>query len=281
MENVTNESVNITLFVAFLALGLLLAVVSVIIGARTGDKYEIRTVHLVLLLLPVFLWLFGTGKITKLNIAGVEVEAAAEAFVRAAGKPIPFTPETRESLVDDVSRTVEMARKTGVDEIPRLIKKKTEALEFQLGHGGYWGPAIQKYFETLSGTGFLRYVLIYHDRERKLFGAYNAQLLLVSLQNQGEMGYRLFAEYLNKGDQASEEALKALSGFVSVADAVTRRSNKRMALETMERLNSDFLPVVDEQQRFLGVVDRSRVTASLIIAVTSAMEELSAKNQKK
>lgn len=279
METAATENVDMISFFTFLGVGLALAVAALIARVKSGDRYEIRTIHLVLLLLPVFLWLFITGKITKLNIAGVEVEAAAAAFVEAARKPISFTPQTRESLVDDVISTVQRAEKLGVERIPSLITRKTEALEFQLGHGGYWGPAIAKYFEVLSSAGFLKYVLIYRNRERTLFGAYDARSLLVALQNQGESGYASLAAQLNDGDQAALDALRTLPGFVSAADAVTPESNKRMALETMERLNRDFLPVVDGEGRFIGIVDRSGVTASLIIAVTRAMEELTPRKE--
>ena len=280
MENVTAEGINVTLFVILLAAGFVLFVVSLIIRVRTHGKYEIRPVDLILVLVPVFLWLFGTGKITKFNIAGLEFETA-KTFIKAAEKPIIFTSlQTPETLLDDIVHNVEKARKTGVDQIPKLIKQKTEALEFQLGHGGYWGPAIEKYFETLRAAGFLKYILIY-DRGKRLFGVYDSQPLLVHFQMQGKEGYTLFAKYLNRADLASKKALQNLPGFVSVSDAVTPESNKRIALETMERLNSNILPVVDKERGFIGMVDRNKITASLIIDVTRAMEELSAKSEGK
>ena len=59
----------------------------------------------------------------------------------------------------------------------------------------------------MSTAGLLKYVLIY-DTGRVLFGVYDSHQLLVHLQNQGKEGYQLFAEYLNKADQASREALQ-------------------------------------------------------------------------
>jgi CBS-domain-containing membrane protein len=40
----------------------------------------------------------------------------------------------------------------------------------------------------------------------------------------------------------------------------------------MEQLNTDSLPVVDEQQHFAGTVERAKLTASLILAVTDKLE---------
>ena len=44
-----------------------------------------------------------------------------------------------------------------------------------------------------------------------------------------------------------------------------------MVLEQMEKLNVDWLPVVDEAKKFVGVVDRSRVVASLILEVDTRL----------
>jgi hypothetical protein len=40
----------------------------------------------------------------------------------------------------------------------------------------------------------------------------------------------------------------------------------------MEKLDADSLPVVDEQGRFAGTVERTKLTASLILAVTDKVE---------
>ena len=280
MDNVTANEINVTLFAIFLAGGFVLFVVSLLIRIKTDSKYEIRPVDLVLILIPVFVWLFMTGKITKFNIAGVEVEVA-EAFLSATETPITFAlPQAPERLVDDIMNTVERARKEGVDRIPHLIRQNTEALEFQLGFGGYWGPAVETYFDTLSKAGLLKYVIIY-DRRGKLFGIYDTQPLLVHLRGQGAAGYQSFATALKRADRASEQELQELPGFVPVSEAVTPASTNRAALESMARLNRNFLPVVDTDQRFIGVVERSKITASLIIDVTKAMEGLRGKGQSK
>ena len=78
--------------------------------------------------------------------------------------------------------------------------------------------------------------------------------------------------YLNKGDTASKNELKKLPGFVSGEDAVKPGTDQLTCLETMERLNSDFLPVVDEKLKYVGMVERNKITTSLIIDVTRAIE---------
>lgn len=270
MEATASGALNVEDVVLLLIVGCLIFVAAMLIRVKSGGKYEIKPMDLVLIVVPLALWLFATGKITKFNVAGVEVELAQQ-FIRATENTITFsaleTPKLRVVMTDDVER----ARKMGVDRLPDLIKKKTEAIEFQLGQGGYWGPAIEKYFDTLSTAGFLRYVLIY-DENSKLFGVFDARALYLHLETQSTFGYEAFAENMNKNDESSQLALSQLPGWISVDDSVTPDSNNRIALETMGRLNTDFLPVIDEQKKFIGVVDRSKITASLVIDVTRAME---------
>ncbi len=272
MDSTVFENMDLLFFGLLLGVGLVLLVISLIVRARTGGKYEIRTVDLILVLIPVVLWLFGTGKITKFNVAGVEIELK-EAIQKAAAKPITYQELQKPgALVNEIMQNIEMAQKTGVEGIPDLIKKKTEALEFMLGLGNYWGPAIEKYFETLGGKGFLKYVLIY-DRDHTLFGMYDFPPFQANLQDQGERGYKQFSDNLNSGNVSAKNALKKLPGFISGEDAVKLGTDQLTCLEAMDRLDTGFLPVVDEKGKYVGLVERSKITTSLVIGVTRAIEE--------
>jgi len=78
-----------------------------------------------------------------------------------------------------------------------------------------------------------------------------------------------FARWINMSDTAS---LTNLSGFLSAKDAIKNDSDKQRALERMEALNTETLPVIDEAGKFVGVVDRSRLIASLIIDVANKVQ---------
>jgi CBS domain-containing protein len=152
-----------------------------------------------------------------------------------------------------------------------MIQRKVEALEFRLGHGGYYAPAIKTYFEALSGSSYLRAVVI-DLPDGKLFGIYHAADLIGYLRVAGEQGYAQLQQFLNSGSAAAQAELAKLPGFVGAEHAVTAGTSKRDALERMEKVKADSLPVVDEQKRFVGTVDRSQLTASLILAVSDKLE---------
>jgi len=217
---------------------------------------------MVLALIPIVLWLLVTGRIPKLKLGEFEIQTAfVEASKAAVAKQITPVKLPVESII--------MEPKAGIEEIPRLIKNKTEALFFRLGHGGYYGPAIQEYLKGLSEYPFFKYVIIV-DSGGKFFGMADArELNSIFLAPEADFRSDDFAQWLNRADIAF---LSRLPRFVSANDAIREDTGKQTALERMEALNVETLPVTDEKGKFAGVVDRSRLTASLIIDVSSKLK---------
>lgn len=256
-------------------LGFCIFVFSVFLRARTGGKYEIKAIDIALIIVPLLFWLVSTGKVEKIAAFGMEFEMA-EAFIGASEKPIE-SQVTEPSLlpVGEVAESIERGVKGSVQAIPMLVERKIEALEFVLGYGGYWGPAIKKYLDSLSVYPFLKYIVV-NNQDGTLFGVYEVRKLMGYFQTktptEEERAYKDFERYLNRGDENSRDKLEKLPGFIPRSSAVKSDSNKRMALETMEKLKMDSLPVIDSGGRFVGMVERSRLTASLIIDVAKNLE---------
>ena len=110
-----------------LLVGGVLLILSVLVRVKTGGKYEIKMIDLSLVLVPLLFWLIATGQIRKFAVGGVEFETA-QAFIGASEEPIELQVALTAALgIEDVVETIEQATKGGVDQIPRLIKSKTEA----------------------------------------------------------------------------------------------------------------------------------------------------------
>ncbi|UCE06893.1 MAG: CBS domain-containing protein, partial [bacterium] len=188
------------------------------------------------------------------------------AFLEASRTPITNQVTPLKQLPVE---SVRMDAKRGVEEIPRLISSKTEALYFELGYGRYYGPAIEQYLTRLSEYPFFKYITI-RDSDRKFIGMADAKELnmIFSDYNAGFSSHD-FARWINESEIAS---LSKLPGFVSAKDAIKKDTDKQTVLEKMEKLNIEILPVIDEQDRFSGIVDRSRLTASLIIDVANKVK---------
>ena len=256
---------------SLLALGVVLVIASLALRVLSGGKYEVKTTDLVFLVVPLLVMALATGKLKGFDLFGVKADLSA-LWADAANAGIKDQVTTSApATVQDAVQVVEMASKGGADQLQRLIGRKLEALEFKLGHGGYYGQAIRTYFEALSGSSHLRTIVV-NERDGKLFGVYNAADLISSLRVSGDEGYRQFEQLLNRGDDSARAELAKLAGFVSAGNAVTAQLSKRDALASMEKLNIDSLPVVDGQQRFVGTIGRSKLTAGLILAVTEKLE---------
>lgn len=237
----------------------------VLIRAK-NSRFEVKPADIVVAVVPVIVFLLVTGKLQKFEIGegGVKIETA---FVKASTSAIAsqITP-----LTGLPAEPIEINEKRGVGEIPRLIQHKTEGLLFRLGHGGYYGQAIQAYLVQLTKEPFLNY-LIFENPDRTFFGIANARELTALFETRRPPFTATdFAEWLNSENR---EALARLPGFIGLQHTLNKQTDKRQALQQMEALNMDTLPVVQENERFAGIVDRSRLTASLLIDVANNLEK--------
>ncbi|MCP4340113.1 MAG: CBS domain-containing protein [Desulfobulbaceae bacterium] len=257
--------------------GLGLLAISVLVRMRYGERYELKTIDFVLIIIPLLFVLLITGKVKVLDAFGVKADLS-ELFADAAGANIEQqVVDTSSPDVDEVVNMLEMATKGGVKEIPQLVQKKTEALVFRLGHGGYYGPAIQQYFDALYASSYLQYLIVL-NQEGKLFAIYDALDLAVYFRTEGEQAYHNFASWLNQPNESSQRELTHLPGFVNAKQAVARELSKREVLKRMDSLRVDSLPVVDDSGFFVGTVERSLLTASLILEVVDRLEPKTAGN---
>lgn len=242
----------------------LIVAVLVLLRAR-NSRFEVRPADIVVAVLPIVVFLLVTGKLQKFEIgeSGVKIETA---FVKASASAIvsQVTP-----LIGLPAEPIRLDMKRGVEEIPQLIAGKTEGLLFRLGHGVYWGPAIEEYFRLLSRQPFFKYLII-ENSNRTFFAMADARDLTgLFLVDRPPYTARDFAEWLNT---ANKEALARLPGFITSQHAVTKEADKGQTLRKMEALNVDTLPVVDNKGYFAGIVNRSRLTASLLIDIAENLE---------
>jgi hypothetical protein len=245
---------------------ILILAMLVLLRAKSA-RFEVKPADIVVAVVPVVVFLLVTGKLQKFEIGegGVKIETA---FVRASASTIApqVTP-----LVGIPAEPVRLGPKGGIIELPRLLESETEGLTFRLGHGGYWGPAIAEYFVALSRQPFLKYVII-EDRDGRFFGLANARPLAEFFQQGYGSPFSAdsLAEWLNSSDT---KALAQLPGFIGADDTVSKGTDKYQALLKMETLNVDRLPAINEAGRFAGMVERSRLTASLLIDVAKNLNK--------
>lgn len=157
-----------------------------------------------------------------------------------------------------------------------------EALEFRLGRGSYYvGSVIQEYLDALVPQPFFRFVVVF-DKGGRLFGLIRGQDLVAELERRRhsrlralplEESYEELAKVLNDGGEGAREALRAIPGFIGGELALTPSASKREALAAMEAAGLPLLPVVGADRGLLGVVERDRLTASLLLDISRSLKE--------
>jgi CBS domain-containing protein len=257
------------MIIGLLTLGIVLVVGSLLLRVFSDGKYEFKTIDLVFLIIPLVVAALATGKLKGVDLFGVKADLS-ELWTQAAQTQIAEQVGPAPAPVQDVVQGVEMASKGGLNELQRLLPRNIEALEFKLGAGGYYAPAIKTYLEALSGSAHLRAVVV-NLPDGTLFGMYNAAVLIGYLRVAGDEAYRQFQQLLNSGDERAREELAKLPGFVSAEQAVTASTSKRAALARMEQLNTESLPVVNEHRHLVGTVERAKLMASLLLSVTDKL----------
>ncbi len=240
-------------------------ILGVLVTLRSkNSNLEIKTTDIILALFPLVIYLLHSGKIEELSFGDLTIKTA---FVEASSSKIE--PQVA-PLMGMPSRKIKMDLKRGVDEIPRLIENKTEGLKFHIGYSGYYGPAIKQYIVKLGKHPYLKY-LIFENPDGTFFGLSNAWKFYNSVLNKSKkVSPAKLAKWLREADR---DSIKTMPGFISKDQAVHSMSDKGKVLQRMENMNMDILPSLNEKDEFQGVVDRSRLTASLIIDVTNRLKQ--------
>jgi hypothetical protein len=255
------------MFIVLLTCGAILAGASLLFRVLTAGKYEVQPIDLIFLVIPLLVVALATNRVKGLDLFGIKLDFADQWI--AAGQT-EIRDQVSDSTLLDALDELDTAEKGSVEDLRRFIGRRIEALEFKLGHGGYGEEAIQNYFDALFGS--LRVVVVNDSSEGNLFAIYNAPVLISSLRS-SEGRYGDFAKWLNNGKQEDRRELAKLLGFIGADNAVTKNTSKRDALAAMETLNTDILPVVNEEGEFIGTVGRSKLTAGLILTVTNQLED--------
>ena len=246
--------------------GFIIIVAVLVILRAKNSRFEVKPTDIMVAVVPVIVFLLVTGKLQKFEVGegGVKIETA---FVKASTSSIASQVSPLSGLP---TKPVRLDPKRGVDDIPRLIAHKTEGLLFSLGHGGYWGPAIEQYFKRLSKQPFLKYLVI-ENPDRTFFAMADARELIALFQvEHPPFTAKDLARWLNRADT---KELSRLPGFIPAKHAVTKKADKGQTLSKMETLNLEILPVVDRKGNFAGIVNRSRLTASFLIDVAAILDK--------
>jgi hypothetical protein len=211
----------------------------------------------------------ASGGIERIRFGseGADITFAA-VFINAIDQPIaaqvaelPFVP-------------LDEAGKGGFADLERMVDREIPVLSFTTGTGFYVPQVIEDYFERLSAESFFRFVALKEDGGGLAFLC-EAQPFISFLGSDA---------YAGRGGAGLERFVEDLetAGILGVADGlgfctpaaigIGPEATKSAVLRQMEKEGREWLPVLSADAQFLGVVERSRLTSSVLVDVLARLE---------
>ena len=206
-------------------------------------------------------------QISSGSIKAAGAELTFEAIVQSGNQNITQQVTTIQTTPLPIM-SIDEAEKSNVESIPQFIQKQVQALDFIIGSGRYNPSALKGYLDALIPFDFFRYMIFLQD-DRTFFGMIDARTLVSLLQDpRSGWTYSNFIEAVNTGNGVR---LAQLPGFVPASESIKDQTQKREALERMEGIRREWLPVTAADGKFRGIIDRARLTASIVLDVTNRL----------
>ena len=223
-----------------------LLILLILISAKVNGGFKIEMSWIALALTPSIIWLLAVGKLSEFSGFGVAFklkEASGRSFsLSLEGDRIDFTK-------------MEQQEKGGPDVIRQMIDRRTPALAFVLGKRGYYDNGATRYYlDQLLPHEFFKYV-VFLDSAGKFKGLVDARELHAHFDELD------FVRAIEEGN------LNVIPG--AMTRSVSQTSSKRDALKVMHEANVNELPVVDDHSELVGIVERNKLTSSIVMQLIS------------
>ncbi|MFI5449816.1 MAG: CBS domain-containing protein [Candidatus Bathyarchaeia archaeon] len=208
-------------------------------------------------LIPFIVWLILSGRITKIVGPG--------GWVIEFGKT-PVAPIGEEIIPVDPGRDVDKGTERKLqNNLERISEEHPTILSFEIGKEGYYAlPVIWKYVQALETHSRFHYAL-FVDSLRRFKG-------IIEATDFERLSSYPRERFVNDVPQGFVRKLETTSILVSpgvVTEYLQTTSTNKEALELMEKAHTDYLPVVNEQSKFVGVVTQERIVRKILLRLLS------------
>lgn len=236
----------------FVALFVVILLGLVVTNYKLNKEFKIDTSWMALGLAPVVIWLLTTQQLSEFSGFGLAFK-----LKEATAKPVSMKFDGNLIKPEHISADA----KGGLSKIRDFLKNKTSAITLTVGRTGYYGNwAIEEYLKELTPHPFFKYVLFMKE-SGEFAGIIDAGQLLHEMQNN-----RLdVVMYIENGNVSSIPGIRLKS--------IPTGSSKEKSLQVMDQEGLSELPVVDEQGHFIGIVERDKITSSIVAQLVSSSDK--------
>ena len=219
------------------------------INFKLNGEFKIETSWLALGLTPVVIWLLTTQQLSEFSGFGLAFK-----LNKVTAKPVSLQYDGDKINPEHISSDA----KEGLSKIEYFKANKVAAVTLEIGRQGYYNNgAIKRYLRELTQFAFFKYVL-FQDQNNRFKGIIPATEMLNQMENQGLDLVRL----IESGN------ITTIQGVNTVA--LPSDSSKQKALQIIDESGLSELPVVDDGGSFVGVVERSKITSSIVAQLVSS-----------
>lgn len=213
-------------------------------GNRLG--FDLEPLHFVIALIPFIILLILSGKLKEIRGPG------GIGFSMRDEVQKPVSPELIEMPLEVDPAIVQQKR--GIEELRnRIAQNPPTTLSFEVGKKNYYGQwAIEEYVRELERHPNFRFIL-FTDAHGKFKGCMKVSDYKTLLQT-GDIVQKLENGQILKAPRVIKNLIRITS------------TNKQ-ALNEMERANLNMLPVIDSEEKFVGVVTQEEIVRKILTRV--------------
>jgi len=233
----------------FAVLFFVILVIIIFINYRINHEFKIDMSWLALGLTPVVIWLLSTQQLSEFSGFGL-------AFKLKAATLKPVSLKVDGNFINPEKIIIQ--EKGGTGKIEEFKRNRVAALTLEVGKKGYYlNHAIEEYLEELTPYSFFKYVL-FKNKSGEFYGIIPGIKLLEQLQTKN----------LDLVQRIESGEISKIPGLSTIS--VQRGTSKQKSLQLMDSNGLSELPVVDESQSFIGVVERNKITSSIVVQLVSS-----------
>jgi hypothetical protein len=213
------------------------------INYKVNKEFKIETSWLALAIAPVVIWLLTTQQLSEFSGFGLAFK-----LKEVTATPVSLQVDGNAIKPQQISHDA----KGGLDQIHAFKRNRVAAITLELGRKGYYDKwAIKEYLIELTPLSFFKYVL-FESKSGEFHGIISGDKLLEELRN----GNLDLVKAIESGDISKINGISMISAPIG--------SSKQKSLQLMDTHGLSELPIVDEFKSFIGIVERDKITSSIV-----------------
>ena len=237
-----------TIWILIVSFFVILSLIA-LINYKLNKEFKIETSWLALSLAPVVIWLITTQQLSEFSGFGLAFKL----------NKVTATPVSLKLDGDAIQpEAISSDAKEGIGKIDLFKRDRVSAITLEVGKSGYYlNSAIERYLRELTPLSFFKYVL-FLDASGKFRGVVNGTELYEAMRSRN----------IDLVNLIETDQIATINGINMVS--IVSGKSKQEALQLMDTHSLSVLPVINDSGSFIGVVERDKITSSIVAKLVSS-----------